>query len=126
MGEFKSWCVFNEEPASKENHRMDGARRARAYWSYFHREKFDGPVYWKILKKTLPAPHFMVMKKFSKFWFLRDGAKAHTADLTLDLVETRYKKCVISNRFPLQKRGLGTGCRTSPISVLWTISSGAM
>ncbi len=38
MGEFKSLCVFNEEPASKESHQMGGAQRARAYQSNFHRE----------------------------------------------------------------------------------------
>ncbi len=49
------------------------------------------------------------MKKFSKFWFQQDGAKAHTADVTLNLVETRFKKCVISSHFPLKKMGSGAG-----------------
>ncbi len=59
------------------------------------------------------------MKKFSKFWFQQDGAKEHTADLTLDLVETHFKKRVISNRFPLKKkRGAGAGYHTASIPVL--------
>ncbi len=65
------------------------------------------------------------MKKFSKFQFQQDGAKAHTADLTLDLVETHFKKRVILNHFPLKKKGAAAGCHTALISVLWTISSEA-
>ncbi len=92
----------------------------------FAEKNVDGPVYQKILKKEA-FPKFTVMKKFSKFWFRQDGAaKAHTADLTLDLVETHFKKRVISNRFLLKTKGAGAGCRTASISVLWTISSGAM
>ncbi len=85
----------------------------------------DGPVYRKILKKE-NFPQFTAMKKFSKFWFQQDRDKAHPADLTLDLVETHFKKCVISNRFPLKKRGARAGRCTAPISVLWTIFSVAM
>ncbi len=36
----------------------------------------DGQVYWKILKKKA-FDQFTVMKKFLKFWFQLDGAKAH-------------------------------------------------
>ncbi len=54
-------------------------------------------------KKRPPSP-VTAMKKFSKFWFQQDGAKAHTADLTLDLVETHFKKRVISNCFLLKKK----------------------
>ncbi len=39
MGEFKSRRVFKKEPASKENHYMGGAQRARAYRSNFCQEK---------------------------------------------------------------------------------------
>ncbi len=46
--------------------------------------------------------------------------------VTLDLVETHFKKRFISNCFPLKKKGAGAGHHTVPISVLWTISSGAM
>ncbi len=95
----------------------------RAYRSDFRREKYGRPVYRKILKKE--AFHqFTTMKKFSKFWFQQDVAKVHTADLTLDLFETHFKKCVISNRFPLKKKGTGAGRSTAPISFLWTISTG--
>ncbi len=104
MSEFKSRRVFNEEPASKENHCMGGAQRAKAYWSDFRWEKCERLVYWEILKnKTFPQ--FTAMKKFLKFWFQQDGAKAYTADLTLNLVETHFKKRVILNRFPLKKKG---------------------
>ncbi len=104
MGEFKCLRVFNEEPAFKENDRMGGAWHARPYQSDFHWEKYvDGPVYRKILKKEAFL-RFTVMKKFSKFWFQQNGAKAHTADLTLDLVETHFKKRVILNHFPLKKK----------------------
>ncbi len=65
----------------------------------------DGPVYRKILKKKA-FPQFTTMKKFLKFRFEQDGAKAHTADLTLDLVETHFKKHIISNHFSLKKKGL--------------------
>ncbi len=71
----------------------------------FAEKNVDGPVYRKILKK-MAFLKFMEMKKISKFWFQQDAAKAHTADLTLDLVETHFKKRVISNCFPLKKRGL--------------------
>ncbi len=71
----------------------------------FVEKNVDGPVYQKILKKEV-FPHFTVMKKFSKFWFQQDGAKSHTADLTLDSVEIHFTKRVISNRFPLKKRGV--------------------
>ncbi len=105
MGKFKSRLVFNEEPASKENHRMAGAQRARAYQSDFRREKcWQSGLLEDTEKRSLPQ--FTVMKKFSKFWFQPDGIKAHTADLTLDLVETHFKKRVILNHFPLKKRGL--------------------
>ncbi len=70
----------------------------------FVEKNVDGPVYWKILKKET-FPQFTVMKKFSKFWFQQDGAKAHTANLTLDLVETHFKKRIILNCFPLKKKG---------------------
>ncbi len=70
----------------------------------FVKKNVDGPVYRKILKKEAFS-EFTAMKKFSKFWFQQDGAKAHTADLTLDLVETHFKKHVISNHFPLKKKG---------------------
>ncbi len=70
----------------------------------FVEKNVDSPVYRKILKIEA-FPQFTAMKKFSKFWFQRDGAKAHTADLTLALVETHFKKRVISNRFALKKRG---------------------
>ncbi len=62
----------------------------------------DGPVYRQILKKE-PFAQFTVIKKFLKFWFQWDGSKAHTADLTLDFVETHFKKRVISNSLPLKK-----------------------
>ncbi len=71
----------------------------------FVEKNVDSPVYRKILKKEAFL-QFTTMKKFLKFWFQQDGAKAHTADLTLDLVETHFKKRVISNRFPLKKRGI--------------------
>ncbi len=70
----------------------------------FAEKNVDNPVYWKILKKEA-SPQLTLMKKFSKFWFQRDGAKAHMVDLTLDLVETHFKKRVISNHFPLKKKG---------------------
>ncbi len=70
----------------------------------FIEKNVDDPVYRKILKKEA-FPQFTTMKKFSKFQFQQDGAKVHTADLTLDLVETHFKKCVISNCFPLKKGG---------------------
>ncbi len=71
----------------------------------FAEKNVDGSVYWKILNKEA-LTQFTAMKKFSKFCFQQDGAKAHTFDLTLDLVETHFKKRVISNRFSLKKRGL--------------------
>ncbi len=58
-------------------------------------------------------PQFTTMKKFSKFWFQQDGAEAHTADLTLDLVEIHFKKRLISKRFLLKKRVAGSGCCTA-------------
>ncbi len=88
-------------------------------------KNIDGPVYRKILKKKA-FPQFTVMKKFSKFWFQQDGAKAHTADVTLHLIETHFKKRVLSNHFSLKKKGAGAGCHTTPISFLCTISSAAM
>ncbi len=69
-------------------------------------------VHRKILKKEA-FPQFTVMKKFLKFWFQQDGAKAHMADLTLDLVETHFKKRVISNCFPLKKKRAGAGHHTA-------------
>ncbi len=39
MGKFKSRRVFNKEPAPKENHRMGGTQRTRAYQFDFCREK---------------------------------------------------------------------------------------
>ncbi len=78
----------------------------------FAEKNVDGLVYRKILKKEA-FPQFTAMKKFLKFWFQQDGAKAHTTDLTLDLVETNFKKRVISNNFPLKK-----GPQYSPIEVL--------
>ncbi len=45
--------------------------------------------------------------------FNRFGAKAHTSDLTLDLVGTHFKKRVISNHFPLKKMGAGAGHHTA-------------
>ncbi len=107
MGEFKSRRVFKKELASKENHRMGGAQRARQWLigPVFVEKNVDSPVYWNILKKEA-FPQFTAMKKFLKFWFQQDGAKAHTADLTLDLVENHFKKHVISDHFPLKKREL--------------------
>ncbi len=78
----------------------------------FIEKNVDGTVYRKILKKR-PFPQLAAMKKFSKFWVQQDGTKAHTADLTLDLVETHFMKRVISNYFPLKKRGTGAGCHTA-------------
>ncbi len=78
----------------------------------FVKKNVDGPVYQKILKKEA-FPQFTVMKKFLKFWFQQDGAKAHMANLTLDLVETHFKKSIISNHFPLETRGAGTGHHTA-------------
>ncbi len=104
MGEFKSWHIFREEPASKENHRMGGVQRSRLIGPIFVEKNVDGPVYWKILKKETFS-QFTAIKNFLKFWFQQDGAKAHTADLTLDLVEIHFKQHVISNRFPLKKKG---------------------
>ncbi len=58
MGEFKSRCVFNEEPASKENHRMGGAQRARTYRSDFHREKCSQFGLSEVTeKRSLPPVH---------------------------------------------------------------------
>ncbi len=48
----------------------------------FVKKNVDGPVYRKILKKEA-FPQFTAMKKFSKFWFQQDGAKAHMADQIL-------------------------------------------
>ncbi len=79
----------------------------------FAEKNIDGPVYQKILKKEA-IPQFTTLKTFLKFCFQQDGAEAHTTDLTLDLVETRFKKRVISNHFPLKKkRGAGAGHCTS-------------
>ncbi len=39
IGEFKSHRIFNEEPASKENHRIGGTQQARAYRFDFCQEK---------------------------------------------------------------------------------------
>ncbi len=39
MGEFKSQCIFKEEPTSKENHHIGGVQRARPYRSNFRRER---------------------------------------------------------------------------------------
>ncbi len=61
----------------------------------FIEKNVDGPVYRKILKNEA-FPQFTAMKKFSKFLFQQDGAKAHTADLTLDLVETKIFKIFVS------------------------------
>ncbi len=83
----------------------------------FVEKNVDGRGNQKILKKDAFL-QFMAMKNFLKLWFQQDGAKAHTVDLTLDLVETYFKKCVISNCFPLKKRGAGARRRTAPISVL--------
>ncbi len=69
----------------------------------FIEKNVDGLVYRKILKKEA-FPQLTVMKRFSKFWFQQDGAKTHTADLTLDLVETYFKK-----RFHSKKWGTGAG-----------------
>ncbi len=91
----------------------------------FAEKNVDGPVYRKILKKEA-FPQFTAMKKCLKFWFQQNGAKAHTADLTLDLVETHFKKRDILNHFPLKKKGAGAGCHTASISVFRTIFSGAM
>ncbi len=71
----------------------------------FVKKNVDSPVYWKILKEEAFS-QFTAMKNFLKFWFQQDGAKAHTADLTLDLVKTHFEKRVILNHFPLKKRGL--------------------
>ncbi len=105
MGEFKSQRVFNKEPASKENHLIEALSAEGLIGSIFVEKNVDSPVYRKILKKEV-HPQFKAMKTFLKFWFQQDGPKAHTADLTMDLVETRFKKRVISNRFPLKKKGL--------------------
>ncbi len=81
MDEFKSWRVFNEEPASKENPCMGSAQHARAYRSNFHWEK----CWWSSVSENTEKeafPQFTAMKTFSKFWFQQDGGKAHTADLT--------------------------------------------
>ncbi len=91
----------------------------------FVEKNVDGPVCQKVLEKEA-FPQFMAMKKFLKFWFQQDGAKACMVDLTLDLVETHFKKRNISNRFSLKKKGAGASCCTTSISVLWTISSGTM
>ncbi len=89
----------------------------------FTEKKVHDPVYQKILKKEAFS-QFMAMKTFLKFWFQQDGAKAHTTDLTLDLIEIHFKKSVGLNHFPLKKKETGAGCCIVPISVLWTISSG--
>ncbi len=83
----------------------------------FVKKNVDGLVYRKTLKEEAFS-QFIALKKFLKFWFQQDGAKAHTADLTLHLVETHFKKRVITNRFPLKKRGAEVGRHTAPISVL--------
>ncbi len=91
----------------------------------FVEKNVDGPVYRKILKEEA-FPQFTGMKIFSKFWSQQDGRKAHTADQTSDLVETHFKKHVISKHFPLKKKG---GWSWPPYSldlILWTISFGAM
>ncbi len=71
----------------------------------FIKKNVDGPVYRKILKKEVFL-QFTAMKKFLKFWFQQDEATAHTAYLTLDLIETHFKKCVISNVFRSKKGAL--------------------
>ncbi len=58
MGEFKSWRIFNEEPASKENHRMGGTQHARAYRSDFCREKcWRSGLLEDTEKRGLPSVH---------------------------------------------------------------------
>ncbi len=112
MGEFISRRIFNEEPAFKENHVWATLSVQWLIGPIFVEKNVDGPVYRKILKKEA-FPQFKALKNFSKFWFQQDGAKAHTVDLTLDLVETHFKKRVISNHFPLKKkRGAEVGRRT--------------
>ncbi len=90
----------------------------------FVEKNVDSPVYRKILKKEA-FPQFTGKKKFSKFWFQQKGAKAHTADLTLDLVDS-LQEAHHFEPFSTQKKGAGAGRCTAPIWVLWTISSGVM
>ncbi len=69
MGEFKSWHVFNEEPASKENHRVGGAQCTRAYQSDFCWEKC-----WR--SSLSEDTEKRGLHKFLKFWFQQDRVKA--------------------------------------------------
>ncbi len=57
MGEFKSRCVFNEEPASKENYRMSGTQRTRAFWSDFREKCSRSGLSEDTEKRGLPPVH---------------------------------------------------------------------
>ncbi len=121
MGEFKSWCVFKEKPASNENQRTGGAQYTRAYRSDFHWEKCWWSGLLEDTEKRGPSP---TSRRWKIFWNFGFNRRAHTTDLTLDLVEALFKKRIISNRFLLIKKGGWSWPPYSPSLVLWTISSG--